>query len=232
MKGLNRKLTYMVKDMNLELQLFPEFDGDTVRFTTAKPGDVGASKICFQLGSIRDTQIHEVTREPITRDDKALEDLNIPAPQQKELEKLGIKSAKDLERTIKDRNIDISKVTDKKVDYGNLADVLNQSRRLQFPPKVSQASLAQAQGKTVLTLQGENLALSQPFLSPTDANLATAQSLNDFPAAVLNDRPVQVLSASPTELQLAIDSDTLQGSSHRLQVALDPYAVFTMNLQP
>ncbi|MGI9284452.1 MAG: hypothetical protein ACR2P1_03635, partial [Pseudomonadales bacterium] len=54
-KGLNRKLTYMVQDMNLQLQLFPEFDGETVRFTTAKPGETGASKVSFQLGSIRDT---------------------------------------------------------------------------------------------------------------------------------------------------------------------------------
>lgn len=217
-KGLNRKLTYMVKDMNLELQLFPEFDGDTVRFTTAKPGDTGAAKISFQLGSIRDTQIHEVTRPPLTHDDIPLEDIGIPEPQQKELQKLGIQSAEDLQRTVKDRGVDLKKITNQEFDYGNLADAINKSRRSQYPPKVSQAKVSQAQGKTVLTLEGENLAM--------------AQSLTDFPAAVLNDRPIQVLAASPNQLQLQIDPAALQGESHNLQVALDPYAVFTMNLQP
>ncbi len=217
-KGLNRKLTYMVKDMNLELQLFPEFDGDTVRFTTAKPGDTGAAKISFQLGSIRDHQIHEVSRPPLTHDDISLEAIGLPEPQQKELRKLGIQSAEDLQRTVEDRKIDLEKITDQKFDYGNLADAINKSRRSHYPPKVSQAKVSQAQGKTILTLEGENLAM--------------AQSLTDFPAAVLNDRPIQVLSGTANQLQIQLDPDSLQGESHSLQVALDPYAVFTMNLQP
>jgi hypothetical protein len=217
-KGLNRKLTYMVKDMNLELQLFPEFDGDTVRFTTAKPGDTGASKISFQLGSIRDTQIQEVTRPPLTHNDVTLEDIGLPETQQKELKKLGIQSAEDLRRTVKERKVALDQVTDQKVDYSNLADLINQSRRRQNPPRVSQANISQAQGKTVLTLEGENLAI--------------AQSLTDFPAAVLNDQPIQVLSASENQLQLEVDPAVLKGDSKQLQVALDPYAVFTMNLQP
>ncbi len=250
-KGLNRKLTYMVKDMNLELQLFPEFDGDNVRFTTAKPGDTGASKISFQLGSIRDSQIPEVTRPPLTHDDIPLEDIGLPEPQQRELKKLGIQSAEDLQRTVKDRNIDLEKITDQKFDYGNLAkainrsryspsnvsqaqsqasfdpyvaftdnltDSINQARRRQYPPKVSQARISQVQGQTVLILDGENLAI--------------APSLTDFPVAILNDRPIPVLAASSNQLQLQLDSASLQGQSHQLQVALDPYAIFTMTLQP
>lgn len=217
-KGVNQKLTYMVKDMNLELQLFPEFDGDTVRFTTAKPGDMGASKISLQLGSIRDHQIHEISSLP-RKDETPLAAIGLPEVQQKELHKLGIKSAEDLKRTVEDHKIDLEKVTDQKFDYGSLAEAINQSRRRKYPPKVSHAQVSQAQGKTVLTLNGENLAM--------------ARSLSDFPAAILNDRPIQVLSATPNQLQLQIDidSETLQGNSHNLQVALDPYAVFTMNLQ-
>lgn len=250
-KGLNRKLTYMVKDMNLELQLFPEFDGDTVRFTTAKPGDTGASKISLQLGSIRDHQIPEVARPPLTHNDTPLEAIGLPEPQQKELKKLGIQSAEDLQRTVKDRNINLEKVTDQKFDYGKLANIIhqarhsspnvsqaqsqdsydphtaftdnlthsiNQSRRRQYPPKVTQARVSQVQNKTILILDGENLAM--------------AQSLADFPTAVLDNLPIPVLSANPNQIQLQIEPASLQGQAHQLQVALDPYAVFTMNLQP
>jgi hypothetical protein len=216
-KGLNRKLTYMVKDMNLELQLFPEFDGDKVSFTTAKPGETGASKISFQLGSIRDTQIPEVARAPLTHDDIPIEEIGLPKSQQKEFKKLGIQSADDLQRTVADRRVNLAQITDQKIDYGNLAEAIKKSRRQRHPPKVSQAKLSQAQGKTVLTLEGENLAM--------------AQSLVDFPAAVINGHPVQVLSASQHELQLAIEPTKLQGETQQLQVALDPYAVFSMNLQ-
>jgi hypothetical protein len=249
-KGLNRKLTYMVKDMNLELQLFPEFDGDTVRFTTAKPGDTGASKISLQLGSIRDTQIHEVARPPLTHDETPLEKIGLPEPQQRELKRLGIHSAEDLKRTVKDRNINLEKVTNQRVDYGNLARAINQSRygspnvaqaqsqvgltphaaftdnlthsinqsrRRQHPPSVFHARICQEKDKTILILDGDNLAI--------------AQSHTDFPSALLNDRPIPVLSASPNQLQLQVDPTSLQGEAHQLQVALDPYAVFTMNLQ-
>ncbi len=216
-KGLNRKLTYMVKDMNLELQLFPEFDGDKVSFTTAKPGETGASKISFQLGSIRDTQIPEVSRAPLTHDDIPIEAMDLPKHQQKEFKKLGIQSADDLQRTVADRRVNLEQVTGQKFDYGNLAEAIQKSRRQQRPPKVSQAKLSSAQGKTVLTLEGENLAI--------------AQSLLDFPAAVINGQLVQVLAASEHELQLAIEPTELQGETQQLQVALDPYAVFSMNLQ-
>ncbi|MEM9276380.1 MAG: hypothetical protein AAGA80_26025, partial [Cyanobacteria bacterium P01_F01_bin.143] len=110
-KGLNRKLTYTVQDLSLELQIFPEFDGDTVRFKTAKPGDSGASKVSFQLGSIRDNQIREVTRQPLSTDEIALEEIDIPEEKRKELQKLGIKSAEDLRRTVEERKVDLKKVT-------------------------------------------------------------------------------------------------------------------------
>src|SRR5512134_3142523 len=69
LKGINRRLTYTVRDLNLELQLFPEFDGRELRFTTAGPGESGAARIAFQLGSITDRQIRETTKEPPTKDD-------------------------------------------------------------------------------------------------------------------------------------------------------------------
>lgn len=217
-KGLNRKLTYMVQDMNLELQLFPEFDGDTVRFTTAKPGEAGASKISFQLGSIRDTQIREVTRPPMQHGETSIDEVDLPEPERKELKKLGIQSTEDLRRTIEERNVDLGKVTKKKVDYKDLANLINKSRRQEQPPRVSSARVSKAKGDTVLTLEGENLALQQ--------------SLDQFPAAVINDEPVEVISANDKQLQLKLKPAHLQReNSSQLKVALDPYAVFTMNLE-
>jgi hypothetical protein len=216
-KGLNRKLTYTVKDVSLDLQIFPEFDGDTVRFVTAQPGETGASKVTFQLGSIRDHQIHEVARRPMTRHDISLEDVNLPEPEKRELKKLGIRSAEDLRRTIEEQNIDIEKVTDNKVNYQGLANLINQSRRQQLAPTVTKASVSKAQGKTIVTLQGENLAI--------------ASSLDQFPIAAINNKPVEVIAASATELKIQVNEEQLQDALSQLNVALDPYAIVTMNLQ-
>jgi len=217
-KGLNRKLTYTVKDVALDLQIFPEYDGDTVRFTTAKPGDTGASKVSLQLGSIRDHQIKEVTKEPLTKDDISIEETDLPEPARKELKKLGITSTEDLRRTVEERKVDLDKVTDQKIDYTNLADIINQSRRRKQAPRVSKVSVAKsAPGKAILTLEGNNLAI--------------ASSLDNFPVAVINDENVEVLSANSHQLRIQVNENQIQGTSKQLKVALDPYAIVTMNLK-
>ena len=35
-KGINRRLTYTVENLGLELHLFPEFDGGEIRFTWSR----------------------------------------------------------------------------------------------------------------------------------------------------------------------------------------------------
>lgn len=216
-KGVNRKLSYMVQDMNLDLQLFPEFDGETVRFTTAKPGETGASKVSFQLGSIRDTQIREVTRSPIQHGETSIDDLDMPEPELKELKKLGIQSTEDLRRTVEDHNINLDKVTKKRVNYKGLASLINKSHRQEQPPSVAKARVSKAKGETVLTLDGENLAI--------------AKSSDQFPAAVINNKPVEVLSADDKQIKLNLKAAHLKGNGNQLKIALDPYAVFTMNLE-
>jgi hypothetical protein len=217
-KGLNRKLTYTVKDISLDLQIFPEFDGDMVRFTTAKPGEAGASRVSFQLGSIRDSQIQEVTKRPMTRDDISLEEINISEPEKQELKKLGIQSVDDFKRTFEDRKVDMSKITKDKVDYKGLANLINQARRKQLAPEISKVSVAKSADDVILTLEGNNLAI--------------ASSLDQFPIAALNNQTAEVISATTESLQLRISQEHLNSSSNQLQIALDPYAIITMNLKP
>jgi hypothetical protein len=217
-KGLNRKLTYTVKDISLDLQIFPEFDGDMVKFTTAKPGEAGASRVSFQLGSIRDSQIQEVTKRPLTRDDISLEEINISEPEKQELKKLGIQSVDDLKRTVEEKKVDIAKVTKDRVDYKGLANLINQARRKQLAPEISKVSVAKSADDVILTLEGNNLAI--------------AASLDQFPIAALNNQTAEVIAASNDSLKLRVTPDQLNAASNQLKIALDPYAIITMNLQP
>ena len=107
LKGVNRPLTYTVKDMALELQLFPIFNGDEVLFATARPGETGASKVSIQLGSISDRQIRETTKAPVAKDDIVVDAIEgVDDDTKKTLKKIGVRSAKDLEH-MEQRQIDL-----------------------------------------------------------------------------------------------------------------------------
>lgn len=214
-KGVTRPLTYSVQDLDLELQIFPQYDGDQVRFVTAQPGETGASGLKIQLGSITSRSIKETTREPTSKDDVEIEMLDIDEEAKRELQKLGVKSAKDLER-IEERNVDLEKVTDKKLDYGSLAGVINKARRNEVPPTVKKASVTKSADGPLLTVSGDNLAI--------------ARSLPGFPIAMIDGERVEVVSCSRGDVRLKVDPERLRGRSSRLEIALDPFAVVSMEL--
>jgi hypothetical protein len=61
--------------------------------------------------------------------------------------------------------------------------------------------------------------------------LATAQSLEPFPIATLDEEKVEVISANINELKLQVEENQIKGKTQQLKVALDPYAVISMNLK-
>ena len=63
-KAINKPLTYSVKEVALDLNIFPAYDGDQVTFLTAQPGQEGASKVSIQLNSITDQQVRATTKTP------------------------------------------------------------------------------------------------------------------------------------------------------------------------
>lgn len=225
-KGVNRPLTYTVKDVALELNIFPHFDGRRVQFSTAKSGESGASKITFQLGSITDRQIREITKNPISKDDVPIEMIeSIDEETKQELQKMGVTTNKDLER-MELKNIDLQKVSKKKIDYGSLANLINQARRRELAPKVNGVSAAKSGEGVILSLRGENLALPQGAA----AAFGTGGGERKFPIAVLNDEEVEIVSASGEELRIAVRGGQLSGRTNQLKIALDPYSVVQMNL--
>ncbi len=222
-KGVNRPLTYTVKDVSLELQIFPHFDGRRVQFSTAKSGESGASKITFQLGSITDRQIREITKNPISKDDVPIEMIeSIDDETKQELQKMGVTTNKDLER-MELKNIDLQKVSKKKIDYGSLASLINQARRRELAPKVNNVSAAKSGESVILSLRGENLALA------ASAGVAGGGG-RKFPIAVLNDEEVEIVSANGEELRIAVRDGQLSGRTNQLKIALDPYSVVQMSL--
>jgi len=216
LKGINRKLTYTVRDLSLELQLFPDFDGRELKFSTAGPGETGAAKIAFQLGSITDRQIRETTREPPSADDVTIDVVEDIDPEtRQDLQKIGVTTVKDIER-MERNNVALKNVGGGNVDYTKLANIINRTKRRQQAPVVAKAMLLAGDDAPTLALEG--------------TNLATTASVGDFPVATLNGEPVRVMAATPRELRLALPPGLLRDGANTLRVALDPYAVVTLDV--
>jgi hypothetical protein len=69
-----------------------------------------------------------------------------------------------------------------------------------------------------------------PVLALQGSNLATAASIGDFPLATLNDTPVRIVNASAREVRIALQPGLLREGVNELRVALDPYAVITLDV--
>lgn len=97
----DRPLTFAVRDLDLDLKVFPAVDtGGNVRFRHAQPNEEGASTIALKLATITRPLIDQSTR-PLGLDDDPrsiteLEDL--PQNARQRLSRMGIETVSDLKR--------------------------------------------------------------------------------------------------------------------------------------
>lgn len=213
-KAINKPLSYTVKDMNLDLQLFPSYDGDQIQFITAKPGEEGASKVSIQLSSITDQQVRATSKRPTGKDDIKIDNIEVDDETKKTLRKFGVTSVKDLEEFEK-KNVDLEKVSPRKINYSNLANIIRKTKRNAAPPSVKRVSLSMSDGKPVLVVEGENLAIQEDFQ----------------PVAVVNNQLAEVLKSSQKTMEIALKNEHLSKDNNELIVTLDPFSVFKLNLK-
>ena len=213
-KAINQPMTYTVKDIAMDLQLFPTFNGKQVQFVTAKPGESGASKLSVQLGSISDQQIRQTSKQPISKDDVSIDVIDeIDEDTKDSLRKIGVSSIKDIEK-IENKNVDLEKVSKRKVSYGKLAGLLKKARRGNKPPVIKSATLTHKEGEPILSVKGENLAIEKDF----------------EPIAVLNNQLMSIQASAPDELLISVDQQAIRPGENELVMTLDPFAVFKIKL--
>ncbi len=221
-KGVTRRLTYAVRDVAVDLFVFPRYEEGRLRFSVAKPGDSGASKLSFQLGSITDRQIQETANQPVTEDDLSLDDVEeLDSDVRRSLQSVGVRSVRDVER-LSDRQVDVGKIVSHKSDgkaaasYADLAAVINKARRRKVAPRVSGLGLERGGKDVTLIIDGRNLAIGG--------------RADGFPMALVNDRAAEVIEAGPGRLRVSLTDDQLKAGANAVKLALDPYAVVDFEL--
>ena len=214
-KAINKPLSYTVRELALDLNIFPSYDGDQVSFVTAQPGQQGASKVTIQLGTITDQQVRATTKVPGAKNEIGLTDVEVDGKTRKRLRKLGVTSADDIKQ-LERKNVDLGKVSDNEIDYTALANQIEKARRQRNPPTVRSASLTtDPAGAPVLLLRGANLAVNPRFA----------------PVAVVNEALADVASSSEHELRIRIDRQHRLGDDNEVILAVDPFAVVRMRVR-
>jgi len=214
-KAINKPLSYTVKDLALELNIFPSYDGDQVKFVTAQPGQQGASKVSIQLGSITDQQVRATTKAPTGKQDLNIDQIDVDTRTKRQLRKLGVKSVEDLQQ-IQKKNVDLEKVSESTIDYKRLANQIQKSRRNETPPRVRSVSLSRNENQAPqLVLRGENLAMDRSFK----------------PVAVINETLAEVTACNDRELTVALGAEHQLAQENELVLTFDPFAVMKINVR-
>ncbi|SFD84115.1 hypothetical protein SAMN05518672_103460 [Chitinophaga sp. CF118] len=214
-KAINKPLTYTVKDLAIDLNIFPTFDGDQIRFITAQPGQEGASKVNIQLGSITDQQVRATTKMSGLKNDTKIEEIGVDQKTRNKLRKMGVNSVDDLKQ-IERKQVDIQRASDNEIDYKTLANEIQKSKRGQTPPKVNAVSLSvDENNRPFLHIRGENLTLNPQFP----------------PVTVINNNLAEVLEFNAHELKILLSKDHITQTESELIMTFDPYTLVKMNIR-
>jgi len=214
-KAINKPLSYTVKDMAMDLQIFPTYDGSQVKFVTAQPGEVGSSKITIQLSSITDRQVRETSKRPASKDDIKIDEIDdIDDEVKGELRKIGVTSVRDLDR-IESKDVDLESVN-QKINYSKLASAIRGKRRGKRPPRVHSATLSKdQQGDYQMEIAGEHLSVDRSF----------------EPVAAINGELVRTLARADNKVTFSFSDGLIGPGDNELVLVLDPYSVVKVNVQ-
>jgi hypothetical protein len=213
-KAINKPLTYTVKDMAMDLNIFPTYDGDAIKFITAQPGQQGASKVTIQLGSITDQQVRATSKLLNKKDDLEISKMELDKDTKKNLRKIGVTSVNDLQQ-IESKNVDLETISGKNVDYSKLVNQIKKVRRNENAPMVKSVSLAMDANQTpYLHIKGINLAVNAKFK----------------PVAIVNDNLAEVIDHNENEIKVKLTNQNNISNTNDLVLTLDPYAIVKLKV--
>jgi hypothetical protein len=214
-KAINKPLTYTVKDMAMDINIFPTYDGEQVKFVTAQPGQTGASKVTIQLGSITDQQVRATSKIPGLKKDINIDDIDVDKKTKKQLRKMGVTSVDDIKQ-IENKQVDLGKASDNTIDYTRLANQIQKSRRNTNPPIVKSVSLSVDDNKKpILVVSGKNLAVDPKFK----------------PVAVVNQALAEVRSHDEDKIEIQLDKSHGISNTNELVITFDPFAIMKLNIK-
>lgn len=138
LKAVNRPLTYALKDIALDLQVFVEVDAQgNVRFRSSGANETGASTIRLGFTTITKPMIEENTVSLAMTRSPNLEDIGLAEEDTRRLEQVGVRNAAQLEELRKSTNTTtVSRLTGIPVERLRQALTLGKPKVTQVIPEI------------------------------------------------------------------------------------------------
>ena len=109
----------------------------------------------------------------------------------------------------------MSIATAKKINFTELANMIQKSKRNRRPPRVQSASLNHTDtGDCELTIKGENLAVQPGFEM----------------VGVVNRELAKVVQHGPTEIKLSTSKTIVSEQENEVVIVLDPFSILRFQL--
>lgn len=136
LKAVNRPLTYALKDISLDLQVFVEVDPQgSVKFRSSGPNEAGASTIKLGFTTITRPMIEENTVSLAMTRSPQLDELGLDDDERKQLEQLGVRNAAQLQKLGQmTGNTTVSRLTKIPIDRLREAMILGRPNVTQVQP--------------------------------------------------------------------------------------------------
>ena len=118
-----RPLTYMVQGLELNLNVFPVYDGARVSFRTAGPNETGASSLKLELGSATANVVELTTKPPAKAGEVDIDQIPLDQQTREKLHNVGIDTRSDIDR-LGDTKLKSDDGSD--VDFAHLAELMDE----------------------------------------------------------------------------------------------------------
>lgn len=133
-KSLSRPMTFGVRDVELDLKVFPQYDdaGGLV-FRNAQADEQNASELRLQLSTITRPVIDQSTRDLGTDDDpRSLDQVDLPAEARRNLGRMGVSTIGDLKRIGRSPTATSEIAQRARIGVEDLARIIHETRRPQI----------------------------------------------------------------------------------------------------
>jgi hypothetical protein len=125
-----RPFTYTVGNMSLNLNVFPVYDGETVKFRTAAPNETGASELKVDLDSATAAVVEQTTKAPPKVGDVGIDQIPLDKETRDKLRNIGVDTRQDVERL---RDVKVRSGDGEDFDFAKLADLMDEATRAPRP---------------------------------------------------------------------------------------------------
>lgn len=211
LKSVNRPLTYALKDLTLELQVFVEVDAaGNVRFRSSGPNEAGASTVHLGFTTITKPMIEENTISLAATRSPSLEQAGFNPDERRRMERLGVRTTGQLDQLKASTGLNtVARLSSMPIDRLRAALQMGRPHLDSIESANSTSAHGPAFGTNRSGLPVIQIARGNGVLHLSGANLV---GQHGPPEVRLNDTPLKLLEAEDHRIIAKVPDEAQSGT--------------------